>query len=607
MPQPPPSKKRQRVTVGSPSTNHQDINGHIQSCLADIFQELTSLRREDKKDDKEEESKLGADAEVVSNVTEQQLEEWADFIVTSMNTPGKLYHDADHVLEILDYMKREVAQAEAAGIHNMASDPISKLAILFHDLIYFSLDQKLSAKQWSCLQDVIVMAEPDHTIAQDDTRMYLQPFSKHQDPAVAMVQEVFDMPTASSSSSSQPLPNLGRNEFLSALIAMRLLSTFLTRRQLLQLAMCIEATIPFRPVDPTTGKSPIDRLYDRSLAAYSSFVPRKDTDTDTNGSDDDSFVLHAIHQAVLVGNSDIGVFCDPDPTAFLDSNWRLFPEWFPVLLMGQACSSDDNHFGCELVELQHALASVRARRIDPNLIFCVFHPPGDSDDNNNNNNESSRSFPSAPWLTQKRQGATRNLNILQQYIAIRLLSISLLLEMVELLGATTNGETTIRIPLIADLGFMEQAAAQQNDNGSIRDKTLDDANTSTLAFAVENYNIDDIDNQGDDASMVYKVLQSGRRVNYRWDSKESLFAAMLFQALDGSSQKVETLLGKRPNNINAAQSGAAAREWLKSFPKVVLRAAIEGVVSIQPKQAMGSGHNHPGRSMRGKLFQLLDL
>merc|ERR1711971_768967 len=53
----------------------------------------------------------------------------------------------------------------------------------------------------------------------------------------------------------------GGNEFLSALVAVRSLEGVISRKNLIKMAVCIEATIPFR--EDQNGRSPIDMLYER--------------------------------------------------------------------------------------------------------------------------------------------------------------------------------------------------------------------------------------------------------------------------------------------------------------------------------------------------------
>ncbi|HAJ62435.1 MAG TPA: hypothetical protein DCP31_26955, partial [Cyanobacteria bacterium UBA8543] len=65
-------------------------------------------------------------------------------------------------------------------------------------------------------------------------------------------------------------PFAGQNEFLSALIAALSLSPLLKESQVAQIAACIEATIPFRPLS-SAGLKPSEILHQRLVSANTKF------------------------------------------------------------------------------------------------------------------------------------------------------------------------------------------------------------------------------------------------------------------------------------------------------------------------------------------------
>ena len=85
----------------------------------------------------------------------------------------------------------------------------------------------------------------------------------------------------------------------------------LSRHQMLAMAACIEATIPFR-------ERPGRRHCTRGCGRWAS--PEDD-------------VAEMVRRAVRLSNSDVGNFADPDPARFLDNTWKLLPETNPALHM----------------------------------------------------------------------------------------------------------------------------------------------------------------------------------------------------------------------------------------------------------------------------------
>ncbi|MEG4470845.1 hypothetical protein QUB47_29105, partial [Microcoleus sp. AT9_B5] len=109
-------------------------------------------------------------------------------------------------------------------------------------------------------------------------------------------------------------PFAGQNEFLSAVVAAKALEPFLKREQLLQIAGCIEATIPFRAAD--SGVTVSQHLYDRLQATNSLF----------NLSLTDGEMRETVKKAVRVSNRDVMSFAHHSSAHFLANTWNLLPE-----------------------------------------------------------------------------------------------------------------------------------------------------------------------------------------------------------------------------------------------------------------------------------------
>jgi hypothetical protein len=109
-------------------------------------------------------------------------------------------------------------------------------------------------------------------------------------------------------------PYAGQNEFLSALVAIQCLDSFLPLDVLAQIAACIEATIPFRK--DKEGKSPYDLLGERlmGISQKLSFGWNQE------------FVDNVLQKCVRMANRDVENFGSPNSVKFLDNTWNLMPE-----------------------------------------------------------------------------------------------------------------------------------------------------------------------------------------------------------------------------------------------------------------------------------------
>ena len=98
-------------------------------------------------------------------------------------------------------------------------------------------------------------------------------------------------------------------------MAAKSLEPFLPASTIAEIAACIEATIPFRPVSPS-GLSAIELLYQRLVSANRDF----------NLGWSDSQTVEIVKRAVRLANRDVENFASPNSSNFLDNTWNLMPE-----------------------------------------------------------------------------------------------------------------------------------------------------------------------------------------------------------------------------------------------------------------------------------------
>ena len=287
----------------------------------------------------------------------------SELVYHSMTTIGRVYHDMQHVFDISRTME----------------DPILVLSALFHDVVYYSIDKAFIPEQQAILENIIFAEEGKLILAADF----------HGDELIEKVVKLYDFTPGAE------LPRVGTNEFVSCLIGMKVLSKWLSLYHLMEIASCIEATIPFRPT--IDEKSPMDRLYDRLKA----ICPEQP----------DDWHVATMHKAAATANFDLCSFDSEDRDFFLDSSWKLIPEARPALLLED----------CPLIEWMNELNALEGRtKFLKGAVPKIF--------------QSFRDSPSEEEMTQKQLKTHENLDVMWEYGKVRLLQAMILVAVVEAMG-----------------------------------------------------------------------------------------------------------------------------------------------------------------------------
>ncbi len=204
----------------------------------------------------------------------------------AMSSKTRVYHSAGHVFSLCEGM-----------------NPTQTLAALYHDVVYYQLDGGFPSGVRRLLEDVV---------RTNGTELHLQPVTD-TDPALRMCAALFGF------KSGQALSLYGgMNEFLSAALAARILSPYLSSSQLIAVIACIEATIAFRPA--SDGITALDALAQRVRQQYVLLSECADVDQV------DAYVNATLSAAVMLANRDVGGFGQADPGSFLSSTWLLIDE-----------------------------------------------------------------------------------------------------------------------------------------------------------------------------------------------------------------------------------------------------------------------------------------
>ena len=219
-----------------------------------------------------------------SEVEPTELGRIAELIVQPMTGPWRFFHTPEHIFDV-----------------GGNEDAIEVLAALFHDIVYVQVDRSINFNVSYYITPVTKEVNKQLQI-RDQSEI-------SADATFEIVMLVFGFVPG------QVLnPFSGQNEFLSALVAAKALEPFLKREQLLQIAACIEATIPFRSNDG--GITVSQRLYDR-LQAVNSLL---------NLSLTDGQMRETVKKAVRIANRDVISFACESSAHFLANTWNLLPE-----------------------------------------------------------------------------------------------------------------------------------------------------------------------------------------------------------------------------------------------------------------------------------------
>ena len=223
------------------------------------------------------------------SMTDAELARLADQVHLTMTASTRIFHNVRHVFGLSEGMK-----------------PLQVLAAIFHDVVYYQIDGGLPEPFAAALANVI-RTEGDTLI--------LQPIDP-SDRATTLCAEVFGFCPG-----QVLMVQEGMNEFLSAVVAVRLLQQHLTPAQLMTVAACIEVTIPFRGLD-CKGQSAVQALAQRLQALGKKFQAELCLSSDRTA----DFVKRIIVDAIDLANQDVSGFTRATPVQCLSNTWLLLKE-----------------------------------------------------------------------------------------------------------------------------------------------------------------------------------------------------------------------------------------------------------------------------------------
>ena len=298
----------------------------------------------------------------------QEQEAAGVMVNRAMSAQERSFHTPEHIFDLVE-----------------PGNPHMILAALFHDIVYFQVDQGFTDEIGSIVTPYILI---------DDGTISLIEKPDPIDRAFWGCASIFGFEPGQVLS-----PFAGLNEFLSALVMDRLFVGKVPDRDLLITTACIEATIPFRGKGKD-GLGPADSLEVRV---------RRTNDSFKLGMSEEE-VAGAVRSAVAFANKDVRNFAENNVGRFLDNTWKLLPETNPSLRMTGIFS-----IGSYRVALQKMEGFLSF--LDPDTIFCRY-----------------RDTPPEDEFREIVDLGHRNVGIAREYLGIKLLTAAILEALAEISG-----------------------------------------------------------------------------------------------------------------------------------------------------------------------------
>lgn len=303
---------------------------------------------------------------------QSQIEKITELIAQTMTGPWRYFHTTEHIFEVGGLREEHIYETEGSV------DGIEILAALFHDLVYVQVDHGVNFN---------ISRYTAPFVLEDRGKLVLAKASElPNDLMFEIVTAVFGLAPGEALS-----PFNGQNEFLSALIAAKALEPLLSPSNIAQIAACIEATVPFRPLSPS-GLTPSERLYQRLIRVNHQF----------NFGWDETQTISAVKRAVRLANRDVENFAFPNSAHFLDNTWNLMPETNHELLNSDSYTVQG--YRRSLQKMEEFMNFLK-----PELVFQRF-----------------MGEPDELTYSQLIDKTRKNLEVARLYLAIKLITIGIL-------------------------------------------------------------------------------------------------------------------------------------------------------------------------------------
>ena len=221
---------------------------------------------------------------------EPLIERIAVFLVRAMGTEVRDYHKPEHSLDV-----------------SRVDRPITRIAGLFHDVIYLQID---STWKEFCAAHMDPF-RPSEVYSLD----IAGPLAQSKDPMLDAITTLFGF-----QNENHLLLAQGVNEFLSAIVFYRVLGPYLKPLDILKVVACIEATIPFRKIGNTDNASLKLKVRFDEATATAGIPPISESELD-----------EMIVDIQKIVEKDLASFASQDLSHYLANTWSVIFENNPRL------------------------------------------------------------------------------------------------------------------------------------------------------------------------------------------------------------------------------------------------------------------------------------
>jgi hypothetical protein len=298
----------------------------------------------------------------------KDLEDMAVLVHRAMTLQTRHFHTLEHVFSFTS-----------------APDPIQSIAALFHDIVYYQVDEGF-------IPEIFDIIKP--FIDQVGDQVSLKPMLPAENRGLQLTLEVFNFRSGDILSS-----NSGLNEFLSAVVLVNKLQGFVSDHDLIRMIVCIEATIPFQGKNDK-GETHFDILENRLKHINEKYYCCME----------EPDIVEALQLAVKFSNKDVESFAEKTAGHFLDNTWKLLPETNVALRSAEIYSIREYRQALHKMELFFTF-------LNPENVFNQYH-----------------GIPSNRKYTQMVKLARNNVLTARDYLRIKLLSAAILESLAEISG-----------------------------------------------------------------------------------------------------------------------------------------------------------------------------
>lgn len=297
------------------------------------------------------------------------VEQLSILVHEAMTAPNRKFHSMEHIFDVM---------ADEKNSYHV-------LAAIFHDIVYYNVDGGFTEQIDQTLKPYVEF---------EVEQFFIRKKALVKDDVYSLVNNVFGY------KAGQPLlPFNGMNEYLSSLVAAKMLIPVIGVKNTMPIVACIEASIPFRKPNED-GKSCFHLLEER---IYKLNQTKKWNYTNEQ-------IDSILEISLNFANHDVMGFSDKQSAHFLDNTWKLLPESNPTLLTNKVYTI--KKYRQALEKMEHFF-----NQIDPALIFHSY-----------------KNSPSVSEFERMQNQAKYNVAMGRLYLAGRLLSTSILEALSEVSG-----------------------------------------------------------------------------------------------------------------------------------------------------------------------------